>query len=400
MRLLIHDFAAHPFPLQLSRELALQGHQVLHACATHPHAPLPNLAKLPSDAPTLILRQFPLLPPGTPPPLTFLPRRRLELAHGRRIAHLISTWRPDGVISTNTPTEPQGTILKAARALRAPFLFWLQHFPSLAVAREVQAHLPLLGDFIGKTYLRRESRQLRASHRVVAPSHDFIPLLSQDFNVPESRIAIIPNVTPVDQFPETPKDNPWSRRHRLAHHFVYLYAGSLSLPQHPHLLLELAEHCRADDAVRIVVLSQGPGAQWLAAQQHARQLPNLLLLPYQNFEQMPQVLATSDVLLTLLDDNATALPSPNKILTYLCAARPLLLAGPTDNLAARLLRHEDLGLTVPPADTPAFLAAAQRLRRDPSLAASCARRARHRAELHGTIEPTAAAFLHLFPPAF
>jgi len=31
MRLLIHDYAGHPFQVQLSRELARRGHSVTHA---------------------------------------------------------------------------------------------------------------------------------------------------------------------------------------------------------------------------------------------------------------------------------------------------------------------------------------------------------------------------------
>jgi colanic acid biosynthesis glycosyl transferase WcaI len=33
MRILIHDYAGHAFPVQLSRELARNGHQVTHAYA-------------------------------------------------------------------------------------------------------------------------------------------------------------------------------------------------------------------------------------------------------------------------------------------------------------------------------------------------------------------------------
>lgn len=400
MRLLIHDYVGHPFPLQLSRELAHQGHEVLHAYPHRPQDPQADLIKRPGDAPTLILRQLPFRPSGCPAPTSFLRRRRLEVAYGRQVARLVGTWRPDGVISVHTPTAPQGAILKATRALGAPFLFWLQNFPSLAVDREVRTQMPLLGELVGKAYRWIEGRQLRASHRVVIPAPDFAPFLEQDFRVPERRIAIIPNLAPLEDLPETPQDNPWSRRHRLANHFVYLYTGSLTLSQHPQLLLDLAERTRRDPQVRVVVLSQGPGADWLAAQQKTRQLPNLLLLPYQNFDQMPQVLASSAVLLTLLADTAETFLFPTKILSYLCAARPLLLAGPASNLAARLIRHEDLGLTVPPADSPAFLAAAQRLRDQPPLATSCGRRARHYAEHHFQIEPIAAKFLQLFPPSF
>jgi glycosyltransferase involved in cell wall biosynthesis len=52
------------------------------------------------------------------------------------------------------------------------------------------------------------------------------------------------------------------------------------------------------------------------------------------------------------------------VLTYLCAARPVLLAVPAGNLAARIVERNGCGIVVPPTDTDAFLDAASRLLRD------------------------------------
>jgi glycosyltransferase involved in cell wall biosynthesis len=58
------------------------------------------------------------------------------------------------------------------------------------------------------------------------------------------------------------------------------------------------------------------------------------------------------------------------VLTYQCAGRPLLVAIPPENLAARLVLREGAGLAAAPGDRAAFLAAASRLAAEPALRAA------------------------------
>ena len=45
MRILVHDYAGHPFQVQLSRELARRGHEVRHAYASALQTPRGELVK-------------------------------------------------------------------------------------------------------------------------------------------------------------------------------------------------------------------------------------------------------------------------------------------------------------------------------------------------------------------
>ena len=121
-----------------------------------------------------------------------------------------------------------------------------------------------------------------------------------------------------------------------------------------------------------MVVSEGLGAAWLRAQ--AGGLANFLLLPYQPFEKLPEVIASGDVLLALLEPDAGAFSVPSKILTYLCAGRPILAAMPPENLGSRILARSGAGISVAPDDQAGFLAAAERLADD---AAERARRGKN-----------------------
>lgn len=396
MRLLVHDYAGHPFQIQLSRELAKMGHEVLHAFAGSLQTPRGDLVKREEDAASFSVREVAMDPEYAKYKYSFLRRRNMEVAYGKQVAQLIHTWKPEAVISSNTPTETQDPIVKAAKAVNAKFAYWLQDFYSLAVDKLVRKKIPVLGALIGNYYRRMEGRQLRASHQVVAITEDFAPILTSEFGVRPDQITVIPNWAPLETLPVCDKDNEWSRQHGLAGKFVYLYTGTLGMKHNPELLLGLAHQYRANDQIRIVVISEGIGAEWLADRKKEQQLDNLLLLPYQDFNVMPQVLGSGDVLCAVLEEDAGVFSVPSKVLTYLCAARPLLLAVPQVNLAARIIHTQKAGLTVPPADVPAFLEAAEQLRANPHLAARCAQKAREYAKNTFKIQEIAVKFQNIF----
>jgi glycosyltransferase involved in cell wall biosynthesis len=104
------------------------------------------------------------------------------------------------------------------------------------------------------------------------------------------------------------------------------------------------------------------------------------------------VLATGDVLVGILEEEAGTFSVPSKTLSYLCAGRPLLLAMPLDNLAARITRDHKAGLIVAPADIEGFLNAASELHARPGLRAKLGRNARSYAEATFPIDKTAAVF--------
>jgi glycosyltransferase involved in cell wall biosynthesis len=221
-----------------------------------------------------------------------------------------------------------------------------------------------------------ERRLLRASDAVVVISEDFVPLLRR-WGVSEKRITVIENWAPLDELPVLPRENRWAREHGLAERVVFLYSGTLGFKHDPSLLLELARWAAANDSL-VAVVSEGPGAEWL--ERAGAGEPALRLFPYQPYGRLPEVLASADVLVALLEPDAGAFSVPSKVLTYLCAARPLLVSVAQDNLAARVVERSGGGFVVPPKNAKALVAAAGTLQADAGLRAELADRARAYAE--------------------
>jgi glycosyltransferase involved in cell wall biosynthesis len=85
---------------------------------------------------------------------------------------------------------------------------------------------------------------------------------------------------------------------------------------------------------------------------------------------------------------------PSKILSYLCAGRPVLAAMTPTNTAARILdQRAHAGLVVGPDDDHAFGAAALRLAKDPVLREELGRNGRAYAEAHFSTDQVLDRFL-------
>ncbi len=386
MRILVHDHCGHPFQVQLSRELARRGHDVLHAHCVNFTTGKGSLERLDDDPPDLRIEGIDLGEPFAK--YSFFKRMGQERRYGALLVERAARFAPEVVLSGNTPLLSQAAIAAWCNARGIRGIHWLQDVISAAMRRAARGRLPVLGGALGSSFALLERRVVRRADAVVAISDDFRPVLTR-WGVPADVIHVIPNWAPLDELPERPRSNAWSEQHGPSDRFVFLYAGTLGIKHNPELLLQLAMH--HPDA-RVIVISEGRGADWLTRRIRERSIDNLELLPFQPWHAMPDVLATADVLVAILEPEAGAFSVPSKVLSYHCAARPILAAIPRENLAARIITDAGSGLVTDPHDTDAFVAAATHLATDDELRSGSARQARAYAERTFDIDRITTAF--------
>jgi glycosyltransferase involved in cell wall biosynthesis len=233
-----------------------------------------------------------------------------------------------------------------------------------------------------------ENRAIRAHHHVVAISNS-LRIAAIRARVPPSKCSVIENWAPLDDLPPRCRANAWARAHNLVDETVFLYAGTLGLKHRPELLVTLARGLR--DCGVVVVVSEGPGAEIVASTAAAERLPNLRVMPFQPFADLPDVLGAADVLVVLLEPSAGAFSVPSKVLTYLCAGKPLLAFVPPENLAAVVVAERaEAGIVVTEEDM--FVESALRLARDADLRERLGRSGRDYAELNFDIDRIASEF--------
>ena len=186
---------------------------------------------------------------------------------------------------------------------------------------------------------------LRSSAAVVAIADTFSEQYrAWRLDLPD--VSIIPNWAPISEITPRERDNAWSEHWPDDGKVRLLYAGTLGRKHNPTLLVDLlrAVRERGVDAGMIVV-SEGPGADEVLAA--AGDDPAVTVLPFQPAEDLPDVLGSADVLLALLEPEASRFSVPSKVASYLAAGRPVVLLGPVENPVAADLRRANSTVAPP-----------------------------------------------------
>jgi colanic acid biosynthesis glycosyl transferase WcaI len=384
MRILVHDFAGYSFPVQLSRELAARGHQVLHLTAGGLPGPKGRIRAEVADCPELAIREVRLSQHFR----KYSPWRRLltQLQYARDVERILELERPDVVLSGDTPTDVQAHLLRACLRRGIGFAHWVQDDYSLALAFILRRRIGAAASLATLPFRWLDSWVARNSDAVVSISPEFLPRLRR-LGARSESVTVIENWAPIDEIAPMPHRNPWSQSLALNGKTVFLYSGTLGLKHRPGLIYLLAQGLAG--VAHVVVVSEGVGRQYLARQPR---LPNLTLLDFQPYDRLPEILASADVLLATLESDAGEFAVPSKVLTYLCAGRPILLTAPLHNLAAEVVRRSGGGVVVEPGDASAWTAAAQTLAQDPEGRAAFGVRARLYAEANFDIQKIADRF--------
>jgi colanic acid biosynthesis glycosyl transferase WcaI len=393
MRILVNEFCGHPFGMELSRELAKRGHTVCHTYfADNTSTPKGSESSV-NHIETLTIKGLHISRPFAKYGL--LSRRAADIEYGQEVAKQVKTFMPDVVISADMPLDGQKILMRATRETGAKFVFWLQDIYSTAVRFVLRKRAPFLAEVGAKYYEVVEKRLLRKSDAVVCIAPAFAAHLEK-WKIAGPQIVVIPNWAPLNELVPTAKDNSWARENGAADKFCFVYSGTLGMKHRPELLLALGKHLEKKGNARLLVIAGGAGAEWLSEKAREVSEDFLTVLPLQPYERVPEVLGSADVLIALLDADAAAFAVPSKTLAYLCAGRPLIIAAPETNEAARVVARADAGVVISPDLPEQLLAAADKLMNEPQLRARFAQNARAYAERTFAIESVADKFLAVF----
>ena len=394
-RIVVHDYSGHPGQAQLSRALARRGYEVTHQYCPSYTTGRGSLQHEAGDPATLTFE--PVAMDGTFAKYNPLTRFRQELTYGRTAARAIAAKDPAVVVLSNVPLLAHAVLARQLQRRGIPMVFWHQDIYSEAIGVAARRRIPVLGGVLARTADRIERSIARRSAAIVAISPTFLERLSE-WGVAD-KTTVVPNWAPIDELPVRPADNAWRRRNQLSDNQVVLYSGTLGLKHDPSILAELATGLRASHPdARVVVVSEGKGRDFL--EQHKTnagpEADNLVLLDFQPYEELPEMMASADVLVAILEPDASKFSVPSKVLTYLCSSRAILGVLPPDNSVAEILSSQEAGIVVAPSDRARVTEEAAALLDDPGRRAAMGRAGRRYAELTFSPETAAERFLAAF----
>ncbi len=346
---LIADYGAYPFTLTLAQELQARDVDVRYVASAGFRGPNRSL---PGSGEVRVERIGPPLSSEK----SAAARLRLSLGFGRALKSLVREWEPDILLTANVP--PEALVLATwGTPQRTHWVWWVQDLFTQAADVAFESRVARA---VARTSYGTIERYLgRRADAVVAISEDHRALLPAGCR---EGAHVVENWAPLHS-PDDAASRAWRADHGFGGEPLLMYAGTLGAKHDPTLLLRLAEAVE-DMGARVVVVSEGSGADMLALEARATGVENLRVLPFQPWDRVPAMLRAADVLVVILEPDAAEFSVPSKVLSYLVAGRPILGSIASHNLAARRIAELDAGRVSEPGDVEGFLREARALLRD------------------------------------
>jgi colanic acid biosynthesis glycosyl transferase WcaI len=338
----------------MSRHLAAQGHEVVHAYSAQFESPHGRL-EVGSDDPAGLRMQA---LSASVPFAKYAPvqRTRYELSYARSWQRHLQEQPADVVVACNVPLFTLSRMRRYFARHRQPWVLWHQDIYSRAIADEAARSLPRPAANLARTRLHRMERaQVADAGAVLAIGEDFVREYAR-WGLRTDHVHVLPNWAPIDEILPGQRDNAWAQQHGLPLDALRLmYAGTIGRKHNPMLLVELLDAVRAAGVdAHLTVVSEGEAVDDLAAAASGRR--DVRILPFQPADVLSDVLASADVCVAVLEPSAAQFSVPSKVLSYLCAGRPTIGLVPARNAAADDIAQTG-GFVTSPSSEGALMAA-------------------------------------------
>lgn len=141
-----------------------------------------------------------------------------------------------------------------------------------------------------------------------------------------------------------PSGNPFIKKHNLEGKFIILYSGNIGMTGQIETLLEIAAGFVRKD-VAFVFIGEGAKRKWLEQQVSELNLENVKILPWQPAKDLAYSLSTANLAVVGLDQKASRLAMPSKLLSYLSVGAPVLCLANEDTDLAKFVTKYKVGGT-------------------------------------------------------
>ena len=297
------------------------------------------------------------------------------------LCNVVEYWKgsrvkdADVIYAGSTPPT-QGLLCGLVKKrLKVPFVYNLQDiFPDSLV----NAKMTKKGSLIWKIGRKIEDFTYRSADRIIVISEDFKRNIMEK-GVPEDKIVVVPNwVDTMQVYPVRREENVLFERYHLdPEKFYVCYSGNIGHSQNLELLLEAAGKLRTElPDVRFVLIGEGAAKEALAQKITDEGIDNVILLPFQPYEEIAHVFSLGDAGLIISKPGIGGSSVPSKTWSIMAAERPIIASFDEDSELAKLVRGQQVGVVADATSCDQLVDAVKQIRADRAAAEQMGQRGR------------------------
>jgi colanic acid biosynthesis glycosyl transferase WcaI len=293
----------------------------------------------------------------------------------------LNGWQPDVILLTVPPLSACVPATLLARWNQCPVVLNLQDIlPDAAVQTELLRNPALI-----RIFERLERFAYEHSTKISVIAEGFVENLRAKA-VPEDKLELIPNWVDVNFIRPLPRhESHFRAEHGLEGKFVALYSGNIALTQGLETAVYAAKELKDRNFrdIAIVIVGEGRALERLQRLRKRYELEKeVLLLPFQPREKLPDMLSAASVGLVSQKHNVISFNMPSKIPVLLASGRAIVASVPLSGTAARAVKDSEGGIVIPPEDPYALANTFQDLYYNPEKVDGLARQGRQYAIEH------------------
>jgi len=161
--------------------------------------------------------------------------------------------------------------------------------------------------------------------------------------VSADRITIVPIWSNNNFFkPVLKEENIFLKEINCEEKFLVLYSGNLGKSHPVELLVEWAKLCKEPE-IHFLIIGGGDKFELIQSLIERSGLKNIQLLPWQPTERLPFTLASADLAVVTLGDEAADLSIPSKTFDLMSIGVPILGISPKNSALSHLICSEKIG---------------------------------------------------------
>jgi glycosyltransferase involved in cell wall biosynthesis len=269
---------------------------------------------------------------------------RYNLCHVIQYFKAIKVKDIDVIIAGSTPPTQGILVALVKKKLKVPVIYNLQDiFPDSLV----NAGLTEEGSLLFKIGKMVENYTYRNADKIIVISEDFKRNIMAK-GVPEEKIETVYNwigeneVVPIER-----KDNILINKYGLEQDRFYIsHCGNIGLSQNMDMLVEVAKELECNPDIMFLIIGDGAYKPELEKRIKDKELKNIILLPFQPYEDIAHVFSIGDVGLVISKSNVGQSSVPSKTWSIMSAERPVLASFDTGSELNRIIESSHCGICV------------------------------------------------------
>ena len=408
MRILIYSYNYYPEPIgiaplmtELAEGLVRRGHEVrvVTGMPNYPERRIyqgyRNKLYLTEERNGVIIQRRYIWVRGPKPGL--LDRMLLDSSFMvTSIVQAFNGWRPDIIFATVPPLLVSVPVGIYAWVRRCPVILNIQDIVSEAALR---VKLVNPDGIVIKTAKFVEKLTYEKVNRISVIADGFVDKLV-GLGIPNNKIAYIPNWVDTNFIKPLPKTNNSFRiKYQLEDKFIVLYSGNIALTQGLETVIKAAKLLGSIPEISFVIAGEQGALQQLEKICQEYKTENVLLIPLEPREKLPDMLAAADVGLVVQKRRVTVFNLPSKIPVLLASGCAIIGSVPDTGTAKEVILKSGGGIVVPPEDAESLAQAITDLHKNPAQLEALGKSGRKYAEEYYGIEQALDQYEQLFTQA-